>query len=67
MTITYYVPKTADGADTPTQARRYGTPEYGYATLSTAMRYAPVGGYVETRHTDGINDWAGNTVHYKEA
>jgi len=62
MAITYYVARTADGLDTPTQKQKVGTAGYGYRTVGAALRYTPPGGYVEERHTDGCSDWGGRIV-----
>ena len=58
----YYVPKTAQGADTPAQCRKLGTPAYGFKTIARALAYTPHGGYVEERHNDGRDDWGGRVV-----
>ena len=65
MTITYYVVRTAEGADTPAQTRKLGTSGYGYKTIKMALRYTPHGGYVEERHTEGGADWGGRIVAEK--
>lgn len=62
---TYYTAKTAEGANTPAQAKKLGTPAYGYATLRQALRYTPPGGYVEARYCDANGDWAGEIVACK--
>lgn len=59
---TYYVPKTALGADIPAQQRKLGTPAYGFKTIARALAYTPPGGFVEERHTDGRDDWGGRIV-----
>lgn len=59
---TYYTAKTAAGQDIPAQAKKLGTPAYGYATLAQALRYTPAGGYVEERHQTQSGDWAGRIV-----
>ena len=62
MTITYYTAKTADGQDTPAQAKKLGTKSYGYKTIEMALRYTPQGGYVQEQHEDAGNSWAGRIV-----
>ena len=62
---TYYTAKTADGQDIPAQAKKLGTPAYGYATIKQALRYTPTGGYVEERHQTASDDWAGLIVARK--
>lgn len=62
---TYYVPKTADGEDIPAQRARHGTPSYGYASLKRALRYTPVGGYVEIRYQTASDDWDGGVAAVK--
>lgn len=59
---TYYTAKTAEGKDTPAQAAKLGTSGYGYPSIAMALRYTPEGGYVESRHTSGGHDWAGEIV-----
>lgn len=59
---TYYTAKTAEGQDIPAQAKKLGTPAYGYATIAQALRYTPAGGYVEERHQTQSGDWAGRIV-----
>lgn len=61
-TRTYYVAKTAEGADIPAQARKLGTAKYGYRTIVQALRNTPPNGYVQERHCDGSDDWAGRIV-----
>lgn len=60
--ITYYVPKTALGADIPAQQRKLGTHAYGFKTLARALAYTPPGGHVEERFCDGQDDWGGRIV-----
>ena len=60
--LTYYVPKTALGTDTPAQQRKLGTPAYGFRTIARALAYTPPGGFVEERHKDDRDDWGGRIV-----
>lgn len=60
--LTYYVPKTALGTDTPAQQRKLGTHAYGFRTIARALAYTPPGGFVEVRFCDGANDWGGAIV-----
>jgi len=62
MVRTYYRICREDGTDTPAQSRKLGTPAYGFSSPVRALRYCPKGGYVEERHTDGHNDWAGAII-----
>ena len=62
---TYYTAKTADGQDIPAQAKKLGTPSYGYTTIKQALRNTPTGGYVEERHRTQSSDWAGLIVARK--
>lgn len=64
-TKTYYVPKQADGRDTPMQQRKLGTSAYGFASMCRALAYTPSGGYVEERYCDGTSDWGGRIVAHK--
>ena len=63
MTQTYYeVVHHETGLPTPAQARKLGTPAYGFRTIARARRYCPAGYCVQERFNDGRQDWIGNIV-----
>ena len=65
MRKTYFVPRSADGADIPSQVGKLGTERDGFADAEVAYRHAPAGGYVEKRYVDGCEDWSDGIVMWK--
>ncbi len=62
-TRTYYeVLQSHNDQPLPAQAKKHGTPKYGYRTKNIAVNHCPFGCYIRERFTDGSNDWPGAII-----
>ena len=61
-TKSYFVHLDSNDKPCGPKAKHLGTSEYGYTTLSAAIKAAKSDWSIQERYTDGSDDWAGHMV-----